>query len=57
MLFRSLATLRGQGSVWLQSLPFSRMADRVLASAPKHGGSAIGEGSVLGGIGRLIGGD
>ena len=52
-----LATLRGQGSVWLQSLPFSRMADRVLASAPKHGGSAVGEGSVLGGIGRLIGGD
>ena len=52
-----LATLRGHGTVWLQSLPFSRMADRIIASAPKHGGSAVGEGSVLGGIGRLIGGD
>jgi len=52
-----LATLRGHGTVWLQSLPFSRMADRILASAPAHGGSATGEGSVLGGIGRLIGGD
>jgi uncharacterized protein (TIGR00266 family) len=52
-----LATLRGHGSVWLQSLPFSRMADRILANAPAHGGAATGEGSVLGGLGRLIGGD
>ena len=52
-----LATLRGHGTVWLQSLPFSRMADRILASAPAHGGSGVGEGGVLGGIGRLIGGD
>ena len=52
-----LATLRGHGTVWLQSLPFSRMADRILANAPGHGGSATGEGSVLGGLGRLIGGD
>ena len=52
-----LATLRGHGTVWLQSLPFSRMADRIIASAPAHGGSSTGEGSVLGGIGRLIGGD
>ena len=52
-----LATLRGHGTVWLQSLPFSRMADRILANAPGHGGSATGEGSMLGGIGRLIGGD
>ena len=29
-----LATLRGHGTVWLQSLPFSRMADRILANAP-----------------------
>lgn len=52
-----LATLRGHGVVWLQSLPFSRMADRILANAPGHGGSATGEGSVLGGLGRLMGGD
>jgi uncharacterized protein (TIGR00266 family) len=52
-----LATLRGHGTVWLQSLPFSRMADRVLAHAPANGGSSVGEGSVLGGIGRMLGGD
>ncbi len=52
-----LATLRGTGRVYLQSLPFSRMADRIIAHAPSHGGSAKGEGSVLGGLGRLIGGD
>ncbi len=51
-----LATLKGTGKVWLQSLPFSRMADRILASAPAHGGSSKGEGSALGGIGRMIGG-
>jgi uncharacterized protein (TIGR00266 family) len=49
-----LATLRGTGTVWLQSLPFSRLADRVLEHAPSHGGRSQGEGSVLGGIGRLI---
>jgi len=52
-----LATLRGHGKVWLQSLPFSRMANRILAHAPKAGGSDKGEGSVLGGVGRLMGGD
>ena len=52
-----LATLRGHGTVWLQSLPFSRLADRILAHAPSAGGTATGEGSVLGGIGRLLGGD
>lgn len=52
-----LATLKGTGTVWLQSLPFSRMADRILAHAPSNGGSDQGEGSVLGGIGRMIGGD
>jgi uncharacterized protein (TIGR00266 family) len=51
------ATLRGPGRVWLQSLPFSRMADRILAAAPKHGGHGREEGSVLGGLGRLIDGD
>lgn len=52
-----LATLSGAGTVWLQSLPFSRLADRVIASAPRMGGSSKGEGSVLGGIGRMLDGD
>ena len=52
-----LATLTGHGKVWLQSLPFSRLADRVIKSAPAAGGKAQGEGSVLGGLGRLIDGD
>lgn len=50
-----LATLRGTGKVWLQSLPFSRLADRIIAHAPKAGGSRKGEGSVLGGLGNLFG--
>ena len=50
------AILQGPGKVWLQSLPFSRLAGRMLASAPQHGGSR-GEGSILGGIGGLIDGD
>src|SRR3546814_4011845 len=52
-----LATLTGPGTVWLQSLPFSRMAGRMLAAAPQSGGKDRGEGSVLGGIGRLLDGD
>jgi uncharacterized protein (TIGR00266 family) len=51
-----LATLRGTGTVLLQSLPFSRMADRILQHAPSAGGSQQGEGSILGGLGRLIDG-
>lgn len=51
-----LATLSGTGMVLLQSLPFSRMADRILQHAPRAGGSQKGEGSILGGIGRLIDG-
>lgn len=35
-----LATLRGTGSVWIQSLPFSRLADRIIEQAPSHGGSS-----------------
>ncbi len=50
-----LATLRGTGSVWLQSLPFSRMADRILQHAPKAGGRDQGEGSVLGTLGNIMG--
>ncbi|PIQ48550.1 MAG: TIGR00266 family protein [Cytophagales bacterium CG12_big_fil_rev_8_21_14_0_65_40_12] len=52
-----LATLRGTGTVYLQSLPFSRLADRIIAHAPRTGGSSQGEGSILGGLGRLIDGD
>jgi len=48
-----VATLTGHGRVWLQSLPFSRLADRVLSQSSGTGGSA-GEGSVLGGIGSLF---
>ncbi|HZW09214.1 MAG TPA: TIGR00266 family protein [Phycisphaerales bacterium] len=51
-----LATLRGHGTVWLQSLPFSRLADRILANAPSHGGAATGEGSVLGSLWRMVDG-
>ncbi|MGL5361126.1 MAG: TIGR00266 family protein [Shewanella sp.] len=51
-----LATLSGHGTVWLQSLPFSRMADRIIAHAPSLGGSDRGEGSVLGGLGRMLDG-
>lgn len=50
-----LATLRGTGTLWMQSLPFSRLADRILANAPKAGGKNTGEGSVLGSLGNLMG--
>jgi uncharacterized protein (TIGR00266 family) len=50
------ATLQGPGKVWLQSLPFSRLAGRMLQAAPQKGGSR-GEGSILGGLGDLIDGD
>ena len=52
-----LATLQGTGTVWLQSLPFSRLADRILANAPMAGGSRTGEGSILGGLGDILDGD
>lgn len=52
-----LATLKGKGTVYLQSLPFSRLADRIIQYAPKLGGKDKGEGSVLGGLGRLLDGD
>ncbi len=51
------ATLRGPGKVWLQSLPFSRMANRIFAAASKGGGKNKGEGSILGGLGNLLDGD
>jgi uncharacterized protein (TIGR00266 family) len=48
--------LTGPGKVWLQSLPFSRLAGRMLQAAPRMGGSRE-EGSILGGLGRLVDGD
>ena len=51
------ATLRGPGTVYVQSLPFSRLADRIIASAPKAGGKSRDEGSLLGGLGNLLDGD
>ncbi len=50
------ATLQGPGRCWLQSLPFSRLAGRMLQAAPQRGGSK-GEGSILGGLGGLLDGD
>src|SRR5512145_61084 len=45
-----LATLQGTGTVWLQSLPFSRLADRIIRSAPTAGGTNREQGSILGNI-------
>jgi uncharacterized protein (TIGR00266 family) len=50
------ATLRGPGSVWIQSLPFSRLASRVFAAAPSRGGSRD-EGSIAKGLFNLFDGD
>ncbi|WP_411349409.1 TIGR00266 family protein [Paenibacillus sp. WLX2291] len=49
------ATLRGPGKVWVQSLPFNRMADRILA-ASKGSGRTREEGSILGGLGNFLDG-
>ena len=51
------ATLRGPGTVFVQSLPFSRLADRIIASAPRAGGNSREEGSLLGGLGSMLNGD
>ena len=51
------ATLRGPGTVYVQSLPFSRLANRIIASAPAAGGNSLEEGSLLGGLGSLLNGD
>lgn len=45
-----LATLRGPGTCWLQTLPFSRLADRIVAASKMGGGSRREEGSLLGGL-------
>ena len=52
-----LATLQGTGTVYLQSLPFSRLADRIIKNAPRVSGKSKGEGSVLGQLGNMLDGD
>ena len=51
------ATLRGPGKIWLQSLPLSRMANRIVSAVPGLTRGGREEGSVLGGLGRLLDGD
>lgn len=48
-----LGVLKGPGRVWLQSMPISRLAGRIMNYAPENGGSR-GEGSVLGSVGNLL---
>lgn len=48
------ATLTGPGDVWVQSLPFSKLAGRVLAAAPQLGGVQKDQGSILGGLGSIF---
>lgn len=49
-----LATLQGTGRIWLQSLPFSRLADRILQNAPAAGGRGSDEGSAIRGLTNLL---
>jgi len=49
-----LTTLSGHGTVWLQSLPFSRLADRIVQSAPSAGGTSKEAGSLLGGLASMF---
>ena len=51
------ADLIGEGKVWIQSLPFSRLANRIIAAAPKMGGQSKGEGSIGGDIADILMGD
>jgi uncharacterized protein (TIGR00266 family) len=54
------ASITGPGKLWMQSLPFSRLAGRMLQAAPASkggGGKRTGEGSLLGGLGDLLDGD
>jgi uncharacterized protein (TIGR00266 family) len=51
------ATLQGPGRVWLQSLPLSRLAGRIVGAVPGLGRGGREEGSVLGGLGRILDGD
>jgi uncharacterized protein (TIGR00266 family) len=49
--------LTGPGRVVLQTLPFSRLADRIIAAAPRAGGRRREEGGLLGGLGGMLDGD
>lgn len=50
-----LATLRGTGTVWIQSLPFSRLCNRIIASAPARGGSSVEQGGgLIGSLGNMF---
>ena len=51
------ATLTGPGKIWLQSLPLSRLANRIVAAVPGIGRGGKEEGSVLGALGGLLDGD
>jgi len=51
------ATLTGPGRVWLQSMPFSRLVGRIASTMPSKSGGGTGEGSVLGALGGMLGGD
>src|SRR6187397_998570 len=51
------ATLRGPGRIWLQSLPLSRLANRIVAAVPGLARGGREEGSVLGGLGSILSGD
>lgn len=53
------ATLKGPGRIWLQSLPLSRLANRIVLAAPAAGGRSVDQGSILGAgvLGGLLGGD
>ncbi|TFB21801.1 TIGR00266 family protein [Filobacillus milosensis] len=51
------ATIKGPGSVWVQSLPFSRLASRIFAATPERGGEQRGEGSLAQGLFDVFGGD
>ena len=51
------ATLTGPGKVWLQSLPLSRLANRIVSAVPRLGRGGKEEGSVLGALGGLLDGD
>jgi uncharacterized protein (AIM24 family) len=51
------ATLQGPGRVWLQSLPLSRLANRIIAAVPGVAKGGREEGSILGGLGAILDGD
>jgi uncharacterized protein (TIGR00266 family) len=51
------AKLTGPGKVWIQSLPLSRLAGRIIAASPQMGGAHKDEGSILGGLGGILSGD